>query len=406
MVIVGAGECGTRAAFALRDAGYDGPIDLVGSERHLPYERPPLSKQIMLGAAGLPPTTIATAERLLDSAIRYRPGRTVLSLDRDRRQVCLDDGTVLSYRRLLLATGAKPRKLNLVGASGAQFVTLRSYDDAVAIRGRFGPNQRVAIIGGGFIGLELAAAARAHQVDVTIIEAQPRLLARNVPEELALVLADRHRAAGVRILVAASLVGIETGGTAARLQLADGTAIEADLVIVGIGAIPETSLAASSGLAVGNGIIVNDRLFTSDPDILAAGDCCAFPHPLFEGRVLRLESWRSAQEQGTLAARNMVGAEEAVSAVPWFWTDQYDLGMQIAGLPDEGQTLVRRQREGTVVLFHLKADGRIVGAAGVGVGNAVARDIRVAEMLIARRATPSPEALVRPDVKLKSLLAA
>lgn len=191
------------------------------------------------------------------------------------------------------------------------------------------------------------------------------------------------------------------------ISLAGGTEIQADIVIIGIGAVPNTELAEASGLAVGNGIVVDRHLATSDPDIFAAGDCCNFPLSLYADRRVRLESWRSAQEQGAIAAANMLGSPTAVAAVPWFWSDQYDLTLQVAGLADDATTEIeRRQDDGGLILFHLAADGRLVAASGVGPGNAVARDIRLAEMLIAREAHPDPAVLADPASKLKSLLRA
>jgi 3-phenylpropionate/trans-cinnamate dioxygenase ferredoxin reductase subunit len=192
-----------------------------------------------------------------------------------------------------------------------------------------------------------------------------------------------------------------------RLGLADGSELTADLLVVGIGAVPVTGLAESAGLAIENGIAVDRYLRTSDPDILAAGDCCSFPLEIYGGRRVRLESWRNAQDQGTLAAKNMLGAEEPVSAVPWFWSDQHDLTLQIAGLAEGAERHVRRDLgDAAFILFHLAPDGRLLAASGIGQGNAVARDIRLAEMLIAKGAHPDPAALASPDVKLKSLLAA
>jgi 3-phenylpropionate/trans-cinnamate dioxygenase ferredoxin reductase subunit len=186
-----------------------------------------------------------------------------------------------------------------------------------------------------------------------------------------------------------------------------GSAISADLLVIGIGAVPVTELAQTSGLAIDNGVAVDERLRSSDPNIYAAGDCCSFPLAIYGGRRVRLECWRNALDQGALAARNMLGAEESTAAVPWFWSDQYDLKLQISGLPDEGQRSVRRDvSESAFILFQLAGDGRLVAASGIGQGNTVAKDIRLAEMLIARRATPDPAALAQPQFKLKSLLAA
>lgn len=401
MLIIGAGESGVRAALALREAGFDGAVTLVGAERHAPYERPPMSKELMLAAEELPPKTIATLERLASAEIVFQPARVAEAIERATKQVRLAGGDALPYDRLLLATGASPRRLNVPGADGGHVVYLRTHDDALRIRSRLRPGASVAIVGGGFIGLELAAAARQRDAEVTVIEALPRLLTRGVPEEIATRLAARHAAAGVRLLFGQGVSAIDAEGVA----LADGGAVRAETIVVGIGAAPETRLAAGAGLDIDNGVKVDAWLRTSDPDIFAAGDCCSFPLALYGGRRVRLESWRSAQELGGLAARNMLGADEPISAVPWFWSDQYELTLQMAGLADEGETVVRRESADALVLFHLKQDGRLVAASGIGVGNAVARDIRVAEMLIGRQARPDAAALADAGVKLKGLLA-
>lgn len=406
MVIIGAGECGARTAFALRENGYRGPVTLVGEETHLPYERPPLSKEALHRDEEPEPKWIGMAERFAEQGISVLTGRNAVTIDRSGKSVRLSDGSTLAYDKLLLATGAVPRQLPLAAGAGPRCVTLRSFDDALAIRRLLSPGMRLVVVGGGFIGLELAASAVKRGAAVTIIEAQPRVLMRGVPEEVATVVTERHRAAGVDIRAGAGISKISGDGQAARVTLADGTEIAADLVVVGIGAVPVTGLAESAGLAVDNGIAVDRFLRTSDPDILAAGDCCSFPLEIYGGRRVRLESWRNAQDQGTLAARNMLGAEEPVSAVPWFWSDQHDLTLQIAGLAEGAGRHVRRDLgDGAFILFHLAPDGRLLAASGIGTGNAVARDIRLAEMLIAKGARPDPAALASPDVKLKSLLA-
>jgi 3-phenylpropionate/trans-cinnamate dioxygenase ferredoxin reductase subunit len=399
MVIIGAGECGTRAALALRQAGYDGAVTLIGAEPHAPYERPPLSKDAITAEAPAA-KAIGGAERLAEAGIDFRPSRSALGIDRTARRVLLE-GETIPYERLLLATGARPRPLPLPGADGPTVVTLRTLDDAARIRAALGPGRHLAVIGGGFIGLELAASARKLGAEVTVIEALPRLLTRGVPAEVAQVLYERHIAEGVSFHFGARLTAI----TAAGVVLVEDTVIRADLVVVGIGALPNTELAVAAGLAIDNGIAVDATLATSDPDIFAAGDCCSFPQPLYDDRRVRLESWRSAQEQGTLAARNMLGSAEPVSGVPWFWSDQHDLSLQIAGLAEGAVTHVHRAlKDGAFVLFHLGPDGRLLAASGIGAGNAVAKDIRLAEMLIARRAHPDPAALADPVVNLKRLL--
>jgi 3-phenylpropionate/trans-cinnamate dioxygenase ferredoxin reductase subunit len=403
-VIVGAGECGARAAMALREEGFDGDVTLIGAERHLPYERPPLSKQGML-AEVFAAKTIATAERLAAAAVAFRSGTHIAAIDRSAKRLHDADGTTLPYDKLLLATGASPRRLP--GSAGQRIVYLRTLDDARRLREELLPGRRLAIVGGGFIGLELASSARARGADVTVIEALPRLLARAVPEAIAAQIQARHQLEGVTLILGEGIASIEDQASAAIVALNSGRRVEAELVLVGIGAVPNVALGAEAGLAVDNGIAVDRHLATSDPDILAAGDCCSFPLDLYGGRRVRLESWRNAQDQGSLAARNMLGANEAIASVPWFWSDQYDLTLQIAGLSDEGATTVRRDLEaGATILFHLAADGRLVAASGIGTGGAVAKDIRLAEMLIARRASLGAEQLADPAVKLKSLLAA
>jgi 3-phenylpropionate/trans-cinnamate dioxygenase ferredoxin reductase subunit len=332
--------------------------------------------------------------------------RNAVAIDRVGKSVRLSDGSALAYAKLLLATGAVPRQLPLAANAGPRCVTLRSFDDALAIRKLLSPGMRLVVIGGGFIGLELAASAVKRGAAVTVIEAQPRVLMRGVPEEIASVVTERHRAAGTDIRAGVGIMSISGDDDAVRVTLADGTNLVADLLVVGIGAVPVTSLAESAGLALDNGIAVDRFLRTSDPEIFAAGDCCSFPLDIYGGRRVRLESWRNAQDQGSLAARNMLGAEEPVSAVPWFWSDQHDLTLQIAGLAEGADHHVRRDLgNDAFILFHLAPDGRLLAASGIGPGNAVARDIRLAEMLIAKSARPDPAALASPDVKLKSLLA-
>ena len=403
-VIVGAGECGARAAFALREKGFDGTLTLIGSETHLPYERPPLSKEALVAGAG--PKFVAEPERYIEAGIDLLLGRTVSEIERAAMHVVLGDGTVVPYDKLLLATGARPR--TLPGAAyGGRILALRSHDDAARIRNHLVEGSRIAILGGGFIGLELAASARKLGASVTLVEGLPRVLSRGVPAEIAEIVASRHAAEGVDILCGAKVAGVEERAGEVLISLGDGRVVSANLLVVGIGAVPNTELAEAAGLMVENGIAVDGLLRTSDPDIFAAGDCTSYPLPLYGGRRIRLESWRNAQEQGQLVAANMLGGADVHAAVPWFWSDQYDMTLQIAGLADGAVSTVRRDMgEGAFILFHLDAEGRLIAASGIGPGNAIARDIRLAEMLIAARSHPDPVALAAPETKLKKLLAA
>jgi 3-phenylpropionate/trans-cinnamate dioxygenase ferredoxin reductase subunit len=296
-VIVGAGECGARAAFALREEGFSGPVTLIGVERHLPYERPPLSKDgMMADAPGI--RTIADAARFEAAGIQLMLAASVASIDRGQKTVLLGDGETLPYETLLLATGARPRRLALAEAS-RHCLYLRTHDDAQAIAARLRPDARIAIIGGGFIGLELAAAARKRGCSVTVVETLPRLLARAVPEAIADVIDAAHRENGVDIRCGSSIAAIDDIGDGVAVRLTNGASITADLCIVGIGAVPNAELAEQAGLAVENGIRVDGTLRTDDPVIFAAGDLLfVFRSRFYGGRRVRLEAWRKRPGTG------------------------------------------------------------------------------------------------------------
>lgn len=392
IVIIGAGEAGTRAAFGAREAGFSGAITLVGGEPHLPYERPPLSKPLD-GAVQMKP--ICGLPALEAAGIDYHQGVSALRIEASARSVTLSDGRTLAYEKLLLATGARPRKLACPGAERA--LDFRTYADAAAIFSKVEDGGRVAIIGGGLIGMELAALLRGQGVAVSIIEAAPKPLGRAVPARFAAALHARHVEEGVLFHLGQGVAEI----TPDAVLLADGERVAADIVVAAVGVVPEMALAEAAGLATGNGILTDAFLRTSGPHIFAAGDCAAVSQP--DGGHVRFESWRNARSQAETAARNMAGANEAFAATPWFWSDQYDLGLQVAGMPLPGhQSVVRTLGDGELE-FYLDG-GRLVAAAGLGVGNGIAKDIKLAEMLIAAGITPDPAALMDPGVNLKTLL--
>ncbi|WP_421592564.1 NAD(P)/FAD-dependent oxidoreductase [Shinella sp. M27] len=392
IVIIGAGEAGTRAAFALRETGFSGPVTLVGTEPHLPYERPPLSKPLD-GVARM--KTICSVETLSAAGIDYLPGMSATQIDAARRHVLLGDGRALSYDRLLLATGARPRRLTCPGAERA--LDFRTFSDADAIFSRVATGGTVAIIGGGLIGMELAAVLRGKGVGVHVIEAALKTLGRAVPPRFAARLQARHDEEGVHFHLGQGLAEIRPDS----VVLTDGTLIPADVVVSAIGVVPDMEIADRAGLAVGNGILTDAFLRTSDPHIYAAGDCAAVAQP--GGGHMRFESWRNARSQAETAARNMAGAAETFAAIPWFWSDQYDLGLQVAGLPQPGHQSILRSLEQGELEFYLD-DGRLVAAAGLGAGNSLAKEIKLAEMLIAAGVSPDPAALADPGVNLKALL--
>ncbi len=404
MVIVGAGEAGARAARALREHGWDGAITLIGEEACEPYERPPLSKAVMTAAGEPPVAVILGAARIAEARIAFLHDTRATGIDREARQVVLADGRTVPYGKLLLATGARPRRLTVPGADSALY--LRNITDALALRTRLRPGAHLAVIGGGFIGLEIAASATVRGCRVTLVEAAPRILMRGVPTEIAARVAARHHAAGVALHVGTGIAALRDLPEGHAVVLADGTEIVCDGVIAGVGAVPETALAAACGLAIDNGVRADAMLRTSDPAIFTAGDCCSYPSALYDGRRLRLEAWRNAQTQGEAAARTILGAEAEYDAVPWLWSDQYELVLQVAGLPDAGAVTVQRDvGDSGLLFFHLAADGRLVAASAIG-PMSVAKEVRMAEALIARRVHPDPAALAAPGVRLRSLLAA
>lgn len=399
MVIVGGGKAGARAAVGFRENGWAGAVTLVNEENLAPYDRPPLSKAAISGEGAPAPSYLLDEEMITSLGVTHLRGSAAVAINRAAKTLLLADGKDLSYDRLLLATGAGPRRLSQPGAERA--LTLRDLADAVTIRNAFVAGKSIVIIGGGFIGLELAASAAKRGCVVTVIEALPRILMRGVPVEIAEKIAARHMEAGVKILTATQVERIE----AQSVVLGDGQEIAADVAIAGIGAVPRIRLAEQAGLALDNGIACDTRMQTSDPYIFAAGDCCSFPHPVFDNMRLRLEAWRNASDQASVAVENMLGGSRIYEAVPWFWSDQYELTLQIAGLPGLGVSIVRRPvKDDAFILCHLNAEGRLVGASGIGRGNSIARDVRLLEMLIGKRLTPDVSALADQAFQLRSLL--
>lgn len=388
---------GARAILSLREHGWKGAITLIGDEPYPPYDRPPLSKSAMASEAEPEPVLILAADSLSSLGVTYRAGSAVAEIARAEKAVTLSDGQRVPYHRLLLSTGAQARIL----PQAPHARTLRTISDARALHADLKPGRKVAIIGGGFIGLELAASASKRGCSVTVIEALPRILMRGVGATIAKIVAERHAAAGVTIITDANIERVDAGA----VLLKDGRKVAADIIIAGIGALPETALAQSAGLSIDNGIACDTHMRTSDPDIFAAGDCCSFPHPLYQDRRIRLEAWRAAQDQAAVAAQNMLGATRRFEAVPWFWSDQYELTLQIAGFPSEAATTATRPlKDGAFIEFQFDADGRLLCASGIGRGNIIVRDIRLAEMLIAKRARPDPALLADPAIGLKPLV--
>ncbi|WP_119392629.1 NAD(P)/FAD-dependent oxidoreductase [Taklimakanibacter lacteus] len=399
IVIIGAGMAGARACINLRANGYTEAITLLGDEYLLPYDRPPLSKASITQEDEPQPVWLMDETIARELKVDVRKGIAATGIDPREKVVALSDGSSVSYDKLLIATGAKPRTLPIPGIEHA--LTLRNHEDSLALRQRFVAGRNIVVIGGGFIGLELASSAAKRGCHVTLIEAQPRILMRGVPEAIAAIVHARHEKAGVTVLTGVGLSHLSQDA----VHLADGRVLPADTIISGVGAVPETTLAASAGLAIDNGIACDQHMRTSAPDIYAAGDCASFLHARLANRRIRLEAWRSAQDQAATAVENMLGGAKEHITVPWFWSDQYELGLQIAGFAEMGPvTVARKPNEDTLILFHLAEDGTLAGASGIGPGNAIARDIKLAEMMIAKGIKPPADVLADPGQQLRPLI--
>lgn len=331
LVIVGAGLAGLTVAETLRTEGYGGPITLIGSEAHAPYHRPPLSKGFLHGETPEAQLTMRPAELVAKKNIALRVGAGVTAIDRAARQLTLDDGSTLSYDGLALCTGARLRPLPLAGADLPGVFGLRSLDDSKAIKAALETAQNVVIIGGGFIGLEVAAVACRKGKHVTVLEAAERLMARVVPPAISQFYLDLHTRHGVELVLNATVSALVANeGRISAVRAGDGREFPADLVLVGIGVIANAELAQAAGLEVAGGIVVDACGRTADPAIVAAGDCTV--RRLADGSLRRLESVQNAMEQARSAAAALLGRERPFTATPWFWSDQYDVKLQMAGL--------------------------------------------------------------------------
>lgn len=342
IVVVGGGLAAATAVKELRGSGFAGPITLLAEEAHPPYERPPLSKSVLLGEKEADSAIVEAREWYAEHDVDLRTGTRADRIDRAARTVHAG-AEAFAYDRLLVATGARPRRLPLVDASGAPASYLRTMDDSTRLRGLFRPGLRLAVIGGGWIGLEVAAAARNADVEVTVLEALELPLVRVLGTEVAGVMAAMHREHGVDLRTGVQVTAIDTAADGTRLTLADGSTLVADHLLVGVGVEPNTELAEAAGLLVDNGIRTDKHLRTPDDAVFAAGDVANVEHPVL-GRRLRVEHWDTAIQHGKVAAANLAGGYAQADQLPYFFTDQYDFGMEYVGNagPDDYDRVVLR----------------------------------------------------------------
>ena len=401
IVVVGGGQAGGQAVDSLRREGFDGEILLVTAEGQPPYQRPPLSKDYLAGRQGLDRVLLRPESFYAESSIELLTATRVAAVDPAAHRVELETGRTLDYDRLLLATGSRVRRLDgMPGADLEGVLYLRTVEDSDRIRAAMEGAERMVVVGGGYIGLEVASVAIEAGLAVTVVETLPRLLSRVATSELAAYYAELHRGRGVDLRLGTAVAGFRGNGSVRTVALRDGSEIAADLVVAGIGIEPVTGLARSAGIECDNGIAVDSGCRTSAPDVFAAGDCTSHPSPFF-GRRVRLESVPNAMEQGRVAAAAMLGGDRTHDSEPWFWSDQHGVRLQMAGLAEGADRTVTRGAIGdeSFIVFHLR-DGMLVGADAV---NSV-REFIFCRRLVAARARPDPEALADPSVPVRSLL--
>jgi 3-phenylpropionate/trans-cinnamate dioxygenase ferredoxin reductase subunit len=404
--IIGGGQAGAEIAGELRKQGFDGRVVILGEEAALPYKRPPLSKAYLAGGLAEESLYVMQKAGLEKANIEFRGGARVVQIDREAKQLKLSDGSTLAYDKLAIATGGRARELKIPGADRPNVLLLRTIADVEKIRALAQAGKRAVIIGGGFIGLEAAATLVKHGVQVTVLEGLPRVLARVTSPEVSAFFERVHREAGVDLRTGVQITSFEyeahADAAVTHIHLSDHSRVEADFIIVGIGVVPNTELAEGAGLVVDNGIVVDDCTRTSDPDIVAAGDCTNHPNEFLNRRV-RLESVQNAMEQGRAAARTMLGKPETYKMVPWFWSDQFDLKLQMVGISTGyDQIVIRGDLASRAFAAFYLHEGHVIAADTV----SKPLDFMLAKKMVAARMRIDPAQLADETVALKSLLPA
>lgn len=402
VLIVGANQAGVQLACSLRDGGYDAPITLVGAEPHAPYQRPPLSKAYLAGKATAQSLAFRAPEFYADRQIDVVNGERIQKISMDSGSATSESDLTFHFAKLALTVGARPRELAVPGADLAGVHYLRDASDAESLKESLAQSNRVVVIGGGFIGLEAAAVARAAGKTVTVVEAADRLIARAVAPVVSDFYLGAHRARGTEVILGVGVVSLRgVGGRVTGVVLADGTEVPADLVLVGVGVVPRTELAEQLGLEVAGAIVVDEFARTSNPDVVSAGDCTLLPNPVTGLGLIRLESVQNAIEQAKVAANTIRGELTSYSSVPWFWSDQDTMKLQIAGLSAGYDDVVVRgapDRERFSVLYY--RDGQVVAIDSVN----SPQDFMAVRRMLTTGGNIDPSSATDADVQLKTLV--
>ena len=398
VVIIGAGHAAGQAAASLRQAKYEGDITIIGDEAHIPYQRPPLSKAYLKGDHGADKVYLRAESFYTDRNIAIKLNTSASGIDTQSKTVALSTGETLDYDHLLISTGSRPRKLSIEGSDLPGIHYLRTMDDVDGLRDGMQPDANLVIVGGGYIGLEVAAVGRELGLNVRVLEMEERILQRVTTPEMSAYYRQLHEGRGVKIHTSTGVTGFAGDGKVEEVICGD-QRFPADIVIVGIGIIPNTELAEAAGIHCDNGIVVDDHCRTSDPHVYAAGDCTNHPNPLLDRR-LRLESVPNAMDQARVSTANMLGDDKTYAAIPWFWSDQYELKLQMVGFSADGDTQVLRgdMASNAFAVFYLK-DGKVVAADAVN----SPKEFMLCKQLVGKNA--DPEVLADPESDLKALLA-
>ena len=397
MVIIGCGQAGGQAAASLRQEKYEGPITMIGQEPYIPYQRPPLSKQYLSGEQEKEKLSLRQESFYSEKEINLMLETSVLSLDPHKKELQLENDETVTYDKLLIATGGRPRKLEVDGHTLKGIHYLRNIDDVDAIKTQMSISQNLVIVGGGYIGLEVASVAIKKGLTVSVLEMESRILERVTTEEMSAFYHQLHTDEGVNILTSTQAKAFKGSETVESVVCGDHE-IPADLVIVGIGILPNTEMAEAAGLETNNGLVVDEHCRTSNEHIFAAGDCTNHPNPILNRR-LRLESVPNAMEQGRVAASNMLGGSKSYASMPWFWSDQYEHKLQMVGFSkDSDQSVVRGDMASkSFTVFYLKDDSII---AADSVNNP--KEFMASKQLVGKKA--SKEALADTSIELKTLI--
>ncbi len=397
ILVVGAGHAAGQLCVSLRQGGFEGSVAVIGEEPQPPYQRPPLSKKFLAGELEADRLWVKPQDFYAQAEIDLRTGTRVMSIDTEAKTASTDDGASLSWRHLVLATGTRIRPLPVPGTDLPGVFYLRTMNDVDAMRPHFTAGKKVVVVGGGYIGLEVAAVARGLEMEVDVVEQMPRLLSRVVSPMISDFYAEVHQSAGVKLWLDKRVTGIVGDGKAEGVTLEDGTTLDADLVLIGIGVIPNDEIASDAGITCSNGIDTDLYCRTSADDVFAIGDCCNHPNEIYHRRI-RLESVPNALGQARTAAATILGQDKPYSEVPWFWSDQYDLKLQIVGLTEGyDETVVRGDPASRQFsCFYLKA-GRLLAVDAIN----SPKEFMRSKALVAAHAEVPKSALADPSIDLK-----